>query len=40
MGTDGFREDELVSRKVKVGNEWAKPKYSPSEAGSRIGPRG
>jgi hypothetical protein len=22
MGTNGFREDELVSRKVKVGNEW------------------
>jgi hypothetical protein len=22
MGTNGFRDDELVSRKVKVGNEW------------------
>jgi hypothetical protein len=22
MGTNGFREDELVSRRVKVGNEW------------------
>lgn len=22
MGTNGFREDELISRKVKVGNEW------------------
>ncbi len=22
MSTNGFREDELVSRKVKVGNEW------------------
>jgi hypothetical protein len=22
MGTNGFREEELVSRKVKVGNEW------------------
>jgi hypothetical protein len=22
MGTNGFREDELVHRKVKVGNEW------------------
>ncbi len=22
MGTNGFREDELVSRKVKVGGEW------------------
>jgi len=22
MGTNGFREDEFVSRKVKVGNEW------------------
>jgi hypothetical protein len=22
MGTNGFREDELVSRRVKVGNDW------------------
>jgi hypothetical protein len=22
MGTNGFREEELISRKVKVGNEW------------------
>jgi len=22
MSTNGFREDELVSRRVKVGNEW------------------
>ena len=22
MSTNGFREDELVSRKVKIGNEW------------------
>ena len=22
MSTNGFRDDELVSRKVKVGNEW------------------
>jgi hypothetical protein len=22
MGTNGFREDELITRKVKTGNEW------------------
>jgi len=27
MNTNGFREDELVSRKVKVGNEWQTRTY-------------
>jgi hypothetical protein len=32
MGTNGFREDELVSRRVKVGNEW-QTKIFPIVAG-------
>jgi hypothetical protein len=36
MGTNGFREDELVGRRVKVGNEWETKKFPIVGARLRI----
>ena len=38
MSTNGFREDELVSRKVKVGQRMANPSISCSGRQAAIGP--